>query len=295
MNETLRTLIVSCLIYSALADYTETDNGLSLGSRLSADVKEYISMLMSDITEKHNRDIQDLKSIINSQGNKMIHLESENHEYASVIRELQKRIENIEMETRESKDTRNHDTITDVPTGNKTQPDSDTDTDKTRSNNGAGQNPPSPLNSRIDRKRAVNVENEVAFFAAMTSLATHLGTNQDIVFDNAITNVGNAYNANHGTFIAPTAGTYVFAVTLFHHSSMGTPGSWGSVMVSGQRVAILHVNLEQSSQTIVVRLKAGDDVSVQNTHTDRGFFGDYYSTFSGFLLYQDFSSGAIVG
>ena len=39
-----------------------------------------------------------------------------------------------------------------------------------------------------------------------------------------------------------------------------------------------------SSQTNVVELKKGDDVSVQNKAIDRGYRGDCFSSFAGFLL-----------
>ena len=43
----------------------------------------------------------------------------------------------------------------------------------------------------------------------------------------------------------------------------------------------------QASQGVIVELDAGDDVSVKEAHyTDCVYYGSYYSTFSGFLLYQ---------
>ena len=43
----------------------------------------------------------------------------------------------------------------------------------------------------------------------------------------------------------------------------------------------------QSSQGVIVELNAGDDVSVKEAHyTDCVYYGSYFSTFSGFLLYQ---------
>lgn len=106
-----------------------------------------------------------------------------------------------------------------------------------------------------------------------------------------VTNRGNAYNGHHGTFIAPVAGTYVFSVTL-HSSGAQT---WGHFVVNGNILAKLHVHEDQSTQTVVVDLKAGDDVSVQNSAPDKSLFGDRYSSFCGFLLYEDPTSSPIVG
>ena len=119
----------------------------------------------------------------------------------------------------------------------------------------------------------------------------HLGKDQGIVFDNAVTNVGNGYIPQQGIFVAPVAGTYVFCVTLM---VCGPPNSWGHFMVNGRIIAKLFVDHQQSSQTIVVYLKKGDDVSVQNTVSEREYMGDRYNTFSGFLLYEDCSVNQVV-
>ena len=53
---------------------------------------------------------------------------------------------------------------------------------------------------------------------------------------------------------------------------------------------------DQSSETVVLQLNKGDDIAVRNDDiTAINFYGDLYSSFSGFLLY-DYSDGApIVG
>ena len=118
----------------------------------------------------------------------------------------------------------------------------------------------------------------------MTNNAQHLGANQDIVFENVVTNIGNAYHPHHGIFTAPVDGVYVFFVTLRRFGS----STWAHFMKNRQIMAKLSfnsINREMGSQTIVVALNNGDDVAVQNTYTDRAFTGDHYSTFAGFLLY----------
>jgi hypothetical protein len=131
-----------------------------------------------------------------------------------------------------------------------------------------------------------SAESKVAFFASVTPNLEHLGQDQDIIFDNAVTNIGNGYLPHHGTFVAPVSGTYVFSVTLNH---WGAADTWGHFVVNGSIIAKLHLHNGQSSQMVVVYLRQGEDVSVQNTATDRVINGDRYSTFSGFLLYEDFS------
>lgn len=132
----------------------------------------------------------------------------------------------------------------------------------------------------------------MAFYAYISDGSHHYGADQDIIFDHAVINIGNAYNVHHGVFIAPVRGTYVFSCTLL----IDGPTSWGHFVVNGQIVAKLIANANHfpASQTIVVALNAGDDVAVQNTYPDREFTGDRYSSFSGFLLYDHVVSGVIV-
>jgi len=124
----------------------------------------------------------------------------------------------------------------------------------------------------------------------MSSRSEHLGENQDIVFDHAVTNVGNAYNRHHGTFVAPTRGVYFFSVSLWNPGNM----TWGHFMVNNDIIAKLGIWGYQASQFIIVTLNQGDSVSVQNTALDKSFFGDYYSTFGGFLLYES-ETPALIG
>ena len=122
----------------------------------------------------------------------------------------------------------------------------------------------------------------------MTNSTEHLGQYQDIVFDNAVTNVGNAYNRHHGTFLAPTRGVYFFSVTLYGSQT------WGHFMVNNNVISKLKVYGYQASNFIIVELNQGDSVSVQNTSLDKVINGDRYSTFGGFLLFET-EAPALIG
>lgn len=136
---------------------------------------------------------------------------------------------------------------------------------------------------------------KVAFYAYLSNTATDLGRNQDIVFDNVVTNVGSGYNGNHGVFVAPVTGTYLFSVTL----RGGEDGkTWIHVVVNGLVVAKIDLQNSlylQNSQTIVVNLNEGDDVSVQNTIVGGAITGDRCSTLSGFLIYPSADATEVVG
>lgn len=52
----------------------------------------------------------------------------------------------------------------------------------------------------------------VAFSAILNHVIT-LGTHQAIEYEKVLTNIGHAYDPNHGHFIAPTKGVYLISVT----------------------------------------------------------------------------------
>lgn len=52
---------------------------------------------------------------------------------------------------------------------------------------------------------------------------------------------------------------------------------------------------DTSSQTIILQLAKGDDVSVKNQEADENIAGNYYTTFCGFLLQQSLDEVSVVG
>ncbi|XP_060602844.1 heavy metal-binding protein HIP-like [Ruditapes philippinarum] len=151
--------------------------------------------------------------------------------------------------------------------------------------------------AQVNRIRRAENEIHVAFFAKMDKHLVHAGIHQNIVFDTVVTNVGNGYHSHVGTFIAPVSGTYVFSATLvsFYHVN-----AHAEFVKNGQVLTTMFVNgaeagYDTTSQTIVLQLQKGDDVVVQNKDADKSFYGTGQGTFSGFLLFEDFSSPSIVG
>ena len=74
-------------------------------------------------------------------------------------------------------------------------------------------------NGVTKRNRIRQVENEtpVAFIATLSDHAESLGADQNIAFENVITNVGDAYNSQAGVFIAPVSGIYVFSTSTMSY------------------------------------------------------------------------------
>jgi len=142
------------------------------------------------------------------------------------------------------------------------------------------------------RIRQARIETPVAFFATLTSYIQHAGRNQTIVFDRVVTNVGNAYNSHVGVFTAPVSGIYVFSVSL-----LGYPGHTNVYELYKNDVLLSNIFLwtpvigqyESTSQTSVLQLNKGDDVTLRNRFVDEILHGDNYSTFAGFLVWGDFN------
>ncbi|KAL4230591.1 Complement C1q-like protein 3 [Mactra antiquata] len=155
------------------------------------------------------------------------------------------------------------------------------------------------IETKDRKKRQVPYEGTVAFSAVLTHSLSNLGVDQNIVFDHVITNIGNGYNENHGVFLAPVTGIYVFHISIYTHAHNL---AFCRIAVNGKNMADVYVQggsvSNAGSQMIIARLNKGDDVAVQNKHQNDYIHSDsnMYTTYSGFLL-QDLtdSSGEIVG
>lgn len=127
---------------------------------------------------------------------------------------------------------------------------------------------------------------QIAFFAVVSAGSLgDVGANEIIVFDKAVTNVGEGYNAQHGHFTAPVAGLYQFSASIMADNGKEV---WTRFTLNNDDVAYIYARgtddrHDQGSQTIILKLKQGDIVSVKNQKPTR-IYGDTYTTFSGFLL-----------
>lgn len=141
-------------------------------------------------------------------------------------------------------------------------------------------------------------EMEVGFYATHSQHdVQHLGSNQVLTFDNVVTNIGNAFNEFSGTFVSPVDGTYVFHATVMGRDVHNATHSRYSAHFDIDSVSYSQLYThpyDQSSQMLVINLKTGQSVSVRNGHTDEGYIGQHFSTFSGFLLYEHFNSGGVI-
>ncbi|KAH3736860.1 hypothetical protein DPMN_043435 [Dreissena polymorpha] len=126
----------------------------------------------------------------------------------------------------------------------------------------------------------------VAFTAIKETTQNNIGVNQNIIFEHVILNEGGAYHAQHGIFVAPVSGYYLFATSLLH-PQINQPLR-GGLMHNGNLVAIAYATENiwaQGSQTVVLKITTGDEVWIKNLDFEHEVVnGDAYSSFSGVIL-----------
>ena len=132
------------------------------------------------------------------------------------------------------------------------------------------------------------MEGPVAFHAVIPDGEhPHLGLNQKIVFDRVLNNLGGGYHNQHGLFIAPTAGVYIFSTSILsytHNSDSLTV----SILKNGATLGAAYAHgesLDQGSVSVVTQLATGDEVWVGHRYgSTESIWGDYYSSFMGCLI-----------
>nr|XP_011412014.2 complement C1q-like protein 3 [Crassostrea gigas] len=126
----------------------------------------------------------------------------------------------------------------------------------------------------------------VSFSVSVKSTILAFGAGQTVKYDAVLTNDGNGYDDRTGVFTCPVAGTYMFVV-----DSLSWPGIWLKLKVNKLTVGKLHVSsghkvdLIQISRTVIVKLKPGDRVKVENAANGGKIYHEMYSGFTGALLY----------
>ncbi|XP_059905543.1 caprin-2 isoform X4 [Gadus macrocephalus] len=130
----------------------------------------------------------------------------------------------------------------------------------------------------------------VAFTASRTANFAPGNLDQTVVFDQLHTNVGETYDARVGRFTCPVAGAYVF---LFHilKLAINVP-LYVNLMCNDEVMVSAYANdgapdHETASNHAILPLYPGDQVWLR-LHRGAIYGSTWkYSTFSGFLLYQD--------
>ena len=126
----------------------------------------------------------------------------------------------------------------------------------------------------------------VAFMAGLNRNVN--GVNNALVFDDIVTNEGNAYRSNTGCFIAPAAGVYSFHVHVLRCRSSGALFVHlmknNQIMSSGTNQ---DTRFETTSTSAVLVLRRGDVVWVRLRQGIAYGHAAHYTTFSGFSVRLD--------
>ncbi len=133
----------------------------------------------------------------------------------------------------------------------------------------------------------------VAFSAARTANFAPGTLDQQIAFDQMHTNLGNMFDTTTGRFTCPAAGAYVF---IFHILKLAISVPLYINLMRNEEVMVsAYANdgapdHETASNHAVLQLFQGDQVWLR-LHRGAIYGSSWkYSTFSGFLLYQDWIS-----
>jgi hypothetical protein len=130
----------------------------------------------------------------------------------------------------------------------------------------------------------------IAFTARLSHNLYPLGAHQVVAFDTVVTNIGNRYNPQSGTFTCSVGGVYVFGVTLM------TPAShFADLTIVKNKSVLCHVfssgaggDHASSFCMATVHLVVGDNVRVsEGSNETNNWLEHEYSSFSGFLLLAD--------
>ncbi|XP_052276466.1 caprin-2-like [Dreissena polymorpha] len=139
--------------------------------------------------------------------------------------------------------------------------------------------------SRNESRRLL-FEEGISFLAVKKSNQANIGVRQNIVFDQIVNNRGGGYQSDHGLFVAPASGVYIFATTLVHAGQ--SQAFHAEIAHSGNTLVKIHGESsvwDSGSQTVVLQVNAGEEVWVRNIDYDNeNVYGDSYSSFTGAMI-----------
>ncbi|XP_048765009.2 complement C1q-like protein 4 [Ostrea edulis] len=127
----------------------------------------------------------------------------------------------------------------------------------------------------------------IAFHAELRTDRTYKGGSV-WVFDNVVTNVGNAYNLATGKFTTPTKGVYLFNwYTLSGPDKVSHAGLYVNGKIKGRQASNNDGGGKKwitAGSSIVLALEKGDSVYIMDAHGQTATMSGGWSTFSGAQL-----------
>jgi len=129
---------------------------------------------------------------------------------------------------------------------------------------------------------------KIAFFVGLTNNMGPVTEHTDIVFDRVVTNIGGGYDAESGRFTAPVNGTYQFNVIV---SAQGRQKAAVMILKNGGMVATVWAESipywATASNIAVLSLEKGEQVWLMLLNRASYLHGYMYSTFSGYIIFEN--------
>ncbi|CAC5390521.1 C1QL [Mytilus coruscus] len=132
---------------------------------------------------------------------------------------------------------------------------------------------------------------KVAFMAKNSAALQNIPSKSVIVYNTVVANLGNGYDSSNGIFTAPSNGVYIFSWTvLCHHGK----SFFTYLILNGSTIAKNYASAggvadhASGSQNVILEIKKNDKVfiRIQDGTTGQYMYGDSWSTFSGYKLYN---------
>uniref|UniRef100_K1RVT1 Complement C1q tumor necrosis factor-related protein 6 n=1 Tax=Magallana gigas TaxID=29159 RepID=K1RVT1_MAGGI len=140
----------------------------------------------------------------------------------------------------------------------------------------------------VSRSRA----QRVAFFVGLNSNINGVQNDEDVKFENVITNVGDCYNPETGRFRVPVDGVYQFNIAVAAQGRQQTTQKMNLIEVPREQM-IIRVWAESiplwstATNTAILSLRQGQEVWLRILQRASYLHGYMYSSFSGTILFSD--------
>lgn len=146
--------------------------------------------------------------------------------------------------------------------------------------------------TRLRYRRLSTNSQTFSFHAIAEALQEHVETDEKVVLETVLLNLGDVYSNQHGVFTVPVAGICVFSLSVLKQVVFGDSRVEVSVVKNGRSLASVFAENDngedQGSVTAITQLREGDEdwAGVIWPETDAYVLGLRYSSFTGFLLVE---------
>ncbi|XP_045194692.2 complement C1q tumor necrosis factor-related protein 3-like [Mercenaria mercenaria] len=140
--------------------------------------------------------------------------------------------------------------------------------------------------------RSVASSCQIAFTVGVSVVdLTNLGDHHTVIFDRAISNIGNAYSTTSGIFQVPLKGAYVFTLTMM---VLSRHSEYLEIVVDGNRINDILADASSvddfmsTTKQWILDLNSGSEVWIRtSSYQNHGeIHGTMHTLFSGFLLFE---------